>query len=50
MIKDTMATQRNKRHQKLMKTDDGKGLNVNHGLINGTQGANKEVKKSSFDV
>ncbi len=51
MIRGTMATQRNKWQQKRMKTDDGKKtLNVNHGLIDGTQEANKEVKKSSFDV
>jgi hypothetical protein len=50
MIRDTMATQSNKWQQKRMKTDNGKTLNVNHGLIDGTQGANKKVKKSSLDV
>ena len=44
MIRDTMATQRNKWQQKRMKTDNGMTLNVNHGLIDGTQGANKEIK------
>jgi hypothetical protein len=48
MIRNTMATQRNKWQQKRMKTDDGMTLNVNRGLIDGTQGANKEVKKSSL--
>jgi hypothetical protein len=27
-----------------MKTDDGMTLNVNHGFVDGTQGANKKVK------
>ena len=44
MIRDAMATQSNKWQQKRMKTDNGKTLNVNHGLIDGTQGANKKVK------
>ena len=44
MIRDTMATQSNKWQQKRMKTDNGKTLNVNQGLIDGTQGANKKVK------
>jgi len=39
-----MATQSNKWQQKRMKTDNGKTLNVNHGLIDGTQGANKKSK------
>jgi hypothetical protein len=39
-----MATQSNKWQQKRMKTDNGNTLNVNHGLIDGTQGANKKVK------
>ena len=50
MIRDTMATQSNKWQQKRMKTDNGKTLNVNHGLVDGTQGANKKVKGSSLDV
>ena len=44
MIRDAMATQSNKWQQKRMKTDNGKTLNVNQGLIDGTQGANKKVK------
>ena len=47
---DTMAAQRNKWQQKRMKTNNGMTLNVNHGWIDGTQGANKEVKKSSLHV
>ena len=42
MIRNTMATQSNKWQQKRMKTDNGNTLNVNHGLIDGTQGANKK--------
>ena len=44
MIRDAMATQSNKWQQKRMKTDNRKTLNVNQGLIDGTQGANKSKK------
>jgi hypothetical protein len=42
MIRNTMATQSNKWQRKRTKTDDGMLLNVNHGLVDGTQGANKK--------
>jgi hypothetical protein len=42
MIRNTMATQSIKWQQKRTKTDDGTTLNVNHGLIDGTQGAKQK--------
>ncbi len=45
MIRDTMATRRNKEQQKRRKTDNGKTVNVNHGLIDGAQGAKQKSEK-----
>ncbi len=39
---NTKATQRNKWQQKRMRNDEVMALNVNRGLIDGTQGANKK--------
>ncbi len=44
IIRDTRATQRNKWQHKRTKTDDRTTLNVNHGLIDGTQGAKQKIK------
>jgi hypothetical protein len=45
-----VATSTNKWQQKRMKINDGMTLNVNHELIDGTQGAKQKVKSlpSSF--
>jgi hypothetical protein len=50
IIGNTMATQSIKWQQKRSKTDDGTTPNVNHGLIDGTQGAKTKSKNlpSSF--
>jgi hypothetical protein len=45
MIRDTMATRRNKEQQKRRKTDNGKTVNVNHVMIDGAQGAKQKVKR-----
>ena len=44
MIRDSWATQRNKWQQKRSKTDNGMTINMEQAVIDGTQGANKEVK------
>ena len=45
MIRDSKATQRNKWQQKRSKTDNGMTFNVDQAVMNGTQGANKKVKR-----
>ena len=50
MFRDSKATQRNKWQQKRSKTDNGMIFNVDQAVMDGTQGANKKVKKASLDV
>ena len=40
-----MASRRNKEQQKRRKTDNGKAFNVNHGMMDGAQGAKQKVKR-----